>query len=287
MNGSRAWFEKDFYSVLGVGENATADDIKRAYKKLARQYHPDKNPGDKVAEEKMKDISEAYDVLSDAPKRQEYDNVRRLARSGYVGGQPGGGWQTTINMDDIPFDLSDLFGGMFGGARGRQRPSDVEASISLTFEQAAHGTTIDAGGTKVKIPAGVADGARVRARGSGRSGGDLYVRVAVEPHPVFGRAGSDLIVTAPVPFTTAALGGTIDVPTFEDGTVKLKVAPGTQSGKTLRVRGRGLPKSKGGNGDLLVTVQVSVPEELTDEQRSLFEELARSLNGSARKKHQA
>ncbi|MFN2614960.1 MAG: DnaJ C-terminal domain-containing protein [Actinomycetota bacterium] len=289
MNGSRAWFEKDFYKVLGVGEKASADEIKRAYKKLARQYHPDKNPGDKVAEEKMKDISEAYDVLSDQKKRDEYDQMRRLAQSGYVGGQPGGQWQTTINMEDIPFDLGDVFGGIFGNARGRRhnaRGSDLEAVARISFEDAVHGTTIDAGGSKVKIPPGIKDGARIRARGRGASGaggsGDLYVRVEVEKHPVFGRNDFDLTVPMLVPFTTAALGGTIEAPTLDGEPVRIKIPAGTQPGRTFRVRGRGIAKSKGGAGDLLVTVNVMVPEKLSDEQKDLLDRFARSMNGAAR-----
>src|SRR5205823_13168042 len=140
VNGSRAWFEKDFYKVLGVGENASADEIKRAYKKLARQYHPDKNPGNKDAEEKMKDISEANDVLSDPKKREEYDQVRRMSRSGYAPGAGGGAWQNVRFEDGAPFDLGDLFGGIFGGGGGRrggarapQRGADLETSVRISF----------------------------------------------------------------------------------------------------------------------------------------------------------
>ena len=270
MNGSRAWFEKDFYKVLGVGEGATADEIKRAFKKLARVHHPDRNPGDTVAENKMKDASEAYDVLSDDAKRQEYDQMRRLARSGYVGGDPGQGWRTTVRMDDIPFDLGDLFGGAFGGGgRSRARSADVEARARVSFEDAIAGATIpiqvDGREFKVKVPAAVNDGARIRVRGRGRSGGDLYVVVEVAPHPVFGRHGKDLTVTVPVSFPDAVLGGRVTAPTL-DGSVTITIPEGTQTGRTFRARGKGFA-----GGDLLVTVEVAVPTGLSDEERDLIE----------------
>jgi molecular chaperone DnaJ len=290
MNGSRAWFDKDFYSVLGVGEGATTDEIKRAYKKLARQFHPDKNPGDKAAEEKMKDISEAYDVLSDPKKREEYDQVRRLARSGFAGGAPGSQWESTIHYEDIPFDLGDIFGGIFGGgartggrtrARQPQRGHDVESRVRISFADAVHGTTIPVrvgnDEFKVKIPPGIRDGARVRVRGRGGSGdagsGDLYVVVEVEPHPMFGRKGDDLTVTIPISFPKAALGATVEVPTLNGGPVKVKVPAGTQPGTTLRVRGKGIVTSKK-TGDLMVTIQVKVPVKLSARERELIEQLA-------------
>ena len=363
MNGSRAWFDKDFYKVLGVGENATADEIKRAYKKLARQFHPDKNPGNKEAEEKMKDISEANDVLSDAKKREEYDEVRRLSRSGYApGGGAGGAWQNVRFEEGVPFDLGDLFGGIFGGggrrggARAPQRGADLETSVRISFEDAARGVTVpvrvvrDApcaacggsgdrsgwahpcptcGGTgavqesqgmfsfaracptcggsgrqiqdpcpvchgagiehktenvKVKIPAGIRDGARIRVRNrggavSGGQTGDLYVLVGVDKHPVFGRADSDLTVDVPVSFSEAVLGTKVSVPTLEEP-VTVKIPAGTESGKVFRVRGRGIPKPKGGRGDLLATVRVHVPKKISKEERALIEKLA-ELDGEA------
>lgn len=286
MNGSRAWLEKDFYSVLGVSEGAKPEEIKRAYKKLAQKFHPDRNPNDKAAEEKMKDISEAYDVLSDEKKRAEYDQVRHLARSGYAGGAPGSQWESTINVGDIPFDLGDLFGGIFGGGGGRarrapRRGGDVEARARISFEDAVKGTTIDvrgpSGPVKVRIPAGVKDGARIRARGRGAPGeggsGDLYVVVEVEPHAVFGRKGDDLTVTVPVSFPAAALGTNVSVPTLNGGPVTVKVPAGTQPGTVMRVRGKGVHLDKR-NGDLLVTVQVEVPKKLSKKERELIQQLA-------------
>jgi molecular chaperone DnaJ len=211
MNGSRAWLGKDFYEVLGVGESASADEIKRAYKKLARQHHPDRNPGDKQAEEKMKDVSEAYEVLSDAKKRGEYDQVRRMSRGEFGPGFVAGGRGGSVRFEGIPFDLEDLLGGIFGGggrrggARAAHRGADIETAVRISSEDAARGTTIaiplrhtapcpTCGGSgveqrietvRVRIPAGVRDGARVRVRdrggtASGGRAGDLFVRVSVD-----------------------------------------------------------------------------------------------------------
>jgi molecular chaperone DnaJ len=363
VNGSRAWFEKDFYSVLGVQENATTDEIKRAYKKLAREFHPDKNPGNKEAEEKMKDISEAHGVLSDPKKREEYDEMRRLSRAGYAPGS-GGQWQQGGGFEGgIPFDLGDLFGGVFGGGarRGRgagRRGADLETAIRISFEDAARGATVpvkvrrDApcttcggsgdrsgsartcptcggsgtvaesqglfsftrtcpacGGSgrqiadpcptcrgsgvehrtetvKVKIPAGINDGARIRVRGRGGAAagaqtGDLYVVVGVEPHPVFGRSGTDLTIRVPISYSEAVLGTKVSVPTLDEP-VTVKIPAGTESGKVFRVRGRGISRPKGGRGDLLVTVEVTVPKKVSKEERELIEKLA-SMNGGAAK----
>lgn len=212
VNGSRAWFEKDFYKALGVGENASADEIKRAYKKLARQHHPDRNPGDKQAEEKMKDVSEAYEVLSDAKKRGEYDQMRRMTRGDFGPGFVAGGRAGSVRFEGIPFDLEDLLSGFFGGegrrrggARAAHRGADLETAIRISPEDAARGATVaipvrrDApcsacGGSgvehrtekvRVRIPAGVRDGARIRVRDRGEAApggraGDLFVRVSVK-----------------------------------------------------------------------------------------------------------
>lgn len=356
MNGSRAWLEKDFYKVLGVAENAPADEIKRAYKKLARQHHPDRNPGDRKAEERMKEISEANDVLGDPQKRAEYDEMRRMARGGFGSGGFGGGF-SGVNVGDLG-DLGDLFGGVFGGARRRgrraARGADLETSVHISFEQAAQGATVpvqvrrdapcrtcagsgDASGSaqacstcrgtgmvqesqglfsfarpcvtcagagrvvvtpcgacagsgvetrseelKVKIPAGVKDGARIRVRErggavAGGQTGDLYVVVSVAPHPVFGRSDADLTLDLTLTYPQLALGATVSVPTLDEP-VRLKIPAGTQPGRTFRVRGRGLPK-RGGTGDLLVTVNVTVPSKLGAEERELIERLA-ALDGA-------
>jgi molecular chaperone DnaJ len=375
----REWFEKDYYAVLGLQKGATEKDVTRAYRKLAKQHHPDANPGNREAEEKFKDISAAYDVLGDAAKRKEYDEVRDMVASGagnpFAGGGPGGfggpgggvRWETG-DMGDIG-GLGDLLGNIFGG-RGRRtaqsrgagprRGSDLEAEVHLSFDDAVRGATIavqltgaapchTCGGTgaapgtvpqtcpqcngagtlavdqgpfsfsqicprcsgsgrvvekacptcggsgsetrtrdvKVRIPVGVANGQRVRVKGKGTTGanggppGDLYVTVHVAPHALFGRRGDNLLLRVPVTFSEAALGAEVKVPTL-DGAVTVKIPPGTASGKTLRVRGRGMPKAGGGAGDLLVTVDVVVPQSLSDEQRQAVEALAATESANPR-----
>lgn len=274
MNGSRAWFDKDFYRVLGVSETATVEEIKSAYKKLARANHPDRNPGDSAAEDRMKDASEAYDVLSDAAKRKEYDQMRHVSRTGYAGGTNGSAWNTNVHFEDLPFDLGSIFGN--AGRRRPRRGSDVEALARISLADAVRGTQVtirqDGRDLKVKIPAGVEDGARLRVRDRGAPGeagpGDLFVRVEVESHATFSRRGRDLMTHVSVPFTDAALGTTVQVPTL-DGPVTVKVPSGTQPGTTLRVRGKGGP-----GGDLLVSLNVVIPEHLSDEERQLIERLA-------------
>jgi molecular chaperone DnaJ len=353
VNGSQAWIEKDFYKVLGVEEKATEDQIRRAYRKLAQKHHPDRNPGDKRAEERMKEISEAYDVLSDSSKREQYDAMRRMGANGFAGGYGQGNFN--IRVEDLG-DLGGIFSTMFGGGGPRARRSaprgeDRTAEAHLSFEDAMRGATISVnlpgeapcatcggsgaepgsavstcpvctgsgvveedqgffsipracdrcGGSgrivekpcrtchgtgrqatsdtvRVRIPAGVRDGARIRVRGKGGSRGgapgDLYVVVRVAPHASFGRRDDDLTLTLPVSFTAAALGAQVKVPTL-DGSVTLKIPPGTQGGRTFRVRGKGAPRAKaGGYGDLLVTVTIIVPTEVTEEQRELLEKLA-------------
>jgi molecular chaperone DnaJ len=357
--------EKDYYAALGVTKDADAAAIKKAYRKLARELHPDKNPGDAKAEARFKEVSEAYDVLSDKAKRDKYDEERGLFGRGFRPGASSGGG-TTFDMSDLfggsnntNFgDLfSDLFGssgaGGFAGARGAgpTRGQDVSAAIDLGFEEAVHGTTLplqlsgpgtcrrchgsgaepgtgthrcptcggtgsivrnqggfgfsepcrdcrgtgtivehpctECGGTgvtnqtrsiSVRVPAGVRDGAKLRISGKGTPGtnggpaGDLFVTVHVRPHQLFGRSGDDLTLTVPITFAEAALGTTLRVPTL-DGSVALKIAPGTPSGRTLRVRGRGVAK-KGKTGDLLVTVDVAVPQKLSGDAREALEKYA-------------
>lgn len=285
----REWLEKDYYADLGVSKSASAKEIKRAYRKLAQQYHPDTTAGDPASEAKFKEVNEAYSVLSDHKTRAEYDEAREaFVRGAYAGG-PGGSTQY-VTIDD----LGDLFGGggggvfgglgdLFGrGARAPQPGADIEAEVSLSFHEAISGTTrsfgVDGGRPlEVKIPAGVNDGARIRFRGKGRPGsiggppGDLYVRVRAGSHPVFGRSGKDLKLEVPITFTEAALGTKITVPTL-DGSVTLRIPEGTPSGKKFKVSSKGVETAKG-TGDLIVTVTVAVPETLDDEQRALLEKL--------------
>ncbi len=289
----REWLEKDYYATLGVAPNASDSEIRTAFRKLAQQYHPDAKPGDTAAEERFKEINEAYAVVGDKEQRKEYDQVRTMGAE-FIGG-PGGTQYVRVE------DLSDLFGGagdsglgsifgglgdIFGGGTGRRRrPSrgrDREADITLSFHEAISGATkeltVDGRRIKVKVPAGVNDMARIRIAGkgdpspNGGEAGDLFVRVHVADHPFFKRADANLHLTVPVSFPEAALGANIDVPTL-DGKVTLKIPPGTPNGKTFRVTGKGAPKPKGGAGDLLVTVEVEVPTELESEERALLEQL--------------
>jgi len=306
---SQDWFDKDFYKVLGVDKSVSAADLKKTYRKLARQYHPDSNPGDAKAEAKFKEISEAYSVLNDPEQREEYDQIRamgsgaRFSAPGASGGgfddvfsrfgqQRGGTTSGPAGFEDF-FSMFDQGGGGFGSGRfgqttggyrgfgGPQRGSDVTARTTIDFVTAAKGETITLQGEdnkpfKVKIPAGVSDGQKIRLRGRGRpspdggESGDIVVTVAVRPHPVFARDGLNLRLTVPVTFTEAALGATIEVPTLGGDPVRLRVAPGTPSGRVLRVKGRGIQTSKG-TGDLLAEVQVAVPTHLDDAAREALE----------------
>ncbi len=372
MNGDvkREWFEKDYYQILGVPKNATQEEIKKAYRKLAQRYHPDANPGNKEAEERFKEISAAYDVIGDEHKRKQYDQVREMVASGFGAGPgPGAGWPGggRVRFEDLGFDLGDLgdlFGGLFGGRRGRPRAArgaDLEAEVTIAFEDAMRGTTVPVriqgpapcsacGGSgaapgsspvvcpqcrgageiavnqglfqieqtcprchgsgrvvervcptcrgtgserrtrtfQVRIPPGVRDGARIRLRGHGEPGapgappGDLYVRVHVRPHAFFRRRGDDLEVVVPITYTEAALGADIQVPTL-DGPVTMRVPPGTPSGKTFRLRGKGAPR-RGGQGDLYVMVNVEVPARLSRKERELLEQLREVETESPRRR---
>jgi len=365
------WANKDFYKVLGVDKDADAAVIKKAYRKLARENHPDSKPGDTAAEERFKQVAEAYDVVGDADKRREYDEMRSLYAGGFPGGFQGGFGGQNVNFGGpggAGFDLSDLFGGLFGGGApgqqaGRRRPvrgSDLETQASIGFTDALDGTTIslrlssDAAcetchgtggkpGTKphvcptcggagmvvnnmgggfamnetcpqchgsqvvydepcptchgsgrgrasrtiqARIPAGVKDGQKIRLKGKGAPGeaggpaGDLFVTVRVSAHPVFGRKGDNLTLTAPITFDEAALGAEITVPTLNGGPVTLRIAPGTPNGRVLRVRGRGAPTKGGQKGDLLVTVEVQVPSTLDDAAKDLLLEYRKATAGT-------
>ncbi len=285
---SNDWFDKDFYATLGVQKDVSPADLKKQYRKLARQFHPDSNPGDAKAEARFKEISEAHAVLSDPKQRQEYDAVRAMAggRPRFAPGGSGGfedvfgGFGGGPRVQYSQGDFDDLLGGMFGGASpfGARRPSkgrDVTARAALDFTSAVQGDTLKltVGGKTmtVKVPAGVHDGQKIKLAGKGDPSptggepGDLILTVQVRPHPVFTMDGLNLRVDVPVTFAEAALGATIEVPTLGGGPVRLKVAPGTPSGRVLRVKGRGVAGRKG-TGDLLATIQVAVPSHLTKEQ---------------------
>jgi molecular chaperone DnaJ len=363
----REWFDKDYYAILGVEQAASQKDITKSYRQLARQLHPDANPDDKAAEERFKEVSAAYEVLGDPEKREQYDEVRRMGPM--AGGFGPGGFAGGQGVHFDAGDISDLIGNLFSrGRAGRQqqapqgprRGADIEATLTMPFDDAIRGATTtvnvtsdvrcpdcfgsgaavgtsprpcpDCGGTgavdedqgffsfsrpcpscggrgriidtpcptcaglgsvrrprqvKVRIPQGVRDGQRIRVKGRGGAGanggpdGDLYVRVQVAPHALFGREADNLTLTVPVTFAEAALGSDVTVPTLDGGTVTIRVPAGTRSGRTFRVRGRGVvtPKSK---GDLLVTVEIDVPQELSDAEREAIEALASATEGSPR-----
>jgi molecular chaperone DnaJ len=376
---TKDWIEKDYYKVLGVSNDAKPEEIKKAYRKLARNNHPDQNPGNADAERRFKEISEANDVLSNEAKRKEYDEARRLFGGGgfrFPGAgtrAPGGG----VGVDDLfrtasDSSFTDLFGGLFGGsggatrttrystARGPRRGSDVEGEVTVDFLEAIEGVTVSmqmisdapcevcrgtgakagtvprvcptcegsgmqtstSGGVfavtepcrdcrgrgmvvddpcpvchgsgrgkstkamQVRIPAGVTDNQRIRLKGKGGAGenggaaGDLYVTVHVRSHPIFGRKGDNLTLTAPVNFTEAALGAEIEVPTLGGQPVKLRIPPGTPNGRTFRVRGKGVRRRDGTRGDLLVSIEVLVPAALNDQARQALASYAEAV-GSA------
>lgn len=371
----REWFEKDYYAVLGVSEKAAQKDITSAYRKLARQFHPDANPGDQAAEDRFKEISAAYEVVGDAETRKEYDEARRMGpmAGGFGGGGPGGAGGG-FGPGGIRFeggDISDLIGNLFSRGRagtqnppptGPRRGADIESDLHLSFDDAisgitttvnltsdvrcpecfgsgaepgtaprtcptcngrgavdedqgffsfsrpcntcgGHGRIIDnpchvcAGQgsvrrprqVKVRIPKGVRDGQRIRVKGKGGAGanggpdGDLYVKVNVAGHPLFGRAGDNLTITVPITFPEAALGADIVVPTTGEEPVTIRVPPGTRSGRTFRVRGRGV-EGRRATGDLLVTVEVAVPQSMTDAERKALEAYA-ATNGESPRSH--
>jgi len=366
---TKDFLEKDYYKVLGVSKGASADEIKKSYRKLARKYHPDANKGDSTAEEKFKEISEAYNVLSDDKRRKEYDDARSLFGGGVRMPGSGGGYNfdlgdlfgNTPGQGGAGGGLGDLLGGVFGRRSSQPRPrrgADVETEASLSFSDAIDGATVSlhlAGegpckvcqGTGAKagtvprvcptcegtgqgsrnlgnfafsepcktcrgrglvvddpcpecsgsgramstrtiqarIPAGVGDGQRIKLKGKGAPGerggpaGDLYVRVHVSPHPVFGRSGHNLTVTVPVTFPEAALGAEIKVPSLNGMPVNLRVPAGTPNGRTFRVRGKGVRRQDATMGDLLVTVNVQVPKTLEGDARETLETFRKLTGG--------
>ncbi|MEI7697636.1 MAG: DnaJ C-terminal domain-containing protein [Actinomycetes bacterium] len=272
-------YEKDFYKILGIDKKAGADEIKKKYRALARELHPDKNKGDAVKEDKFKGISEAYEILSDAKKRAEYDEARALyERGGFRAPQGGrGGAQQGGDFNDFfgSGNPQDIFANLFGGGRrGPQKGQDLQTEASITFRESILGTNLDLrlstdrGVTQnitARVPAGVNDGAKIRVKGKGASGeagsGDLFILLHVKPHPIFARKGENLTLTLPVTFAEAALGADIKVPTLTGEDVTVRIAPGTSNGRTLRVKGRGITKGST-TGDLLVTVDVQVPQRI-------------------------
>lgn len=329
---------KDYYKILGVPRTADEKAIRQAFRRLARQHHPDVNPGDKKAEQRFKEINEAYQVLNDAERRAKYDQVLELREhgggweeilrgAGAGAGQDGGTFRVYTSGDPGQFSefFEQLFGGLGAGGfgegifgpgtrRGRSRTAgggggvnledllrqqqgapapagDVEGTVEITLEEAFHGTrrtvTVPADGARparsldITIPAGVRSSQRVRAAGGGH-GGDLYLRVEVLPHPIFTRDGDDIICSVPVPVWTAALGGEVQAPTL-GGPVTVKIPPGTRDGQIFRLRGRGMPRVRGGGaGDEMARVRLVLPQPLTDRDRELFEEMRRLHEAAAK-----
>ena len=283
---------KDYYAILGLPRTASAKDVKAAYRRLARKFHPDMNKGAPKAEAKFKEINEANEVLSDPVKRKRYDTLGADWDSLRTAQHPGAGrvhadFGGEGNLGGFSDFFRTFFGGGFsGGSEGedlfesgarRARASDLEAMVDLTLEEALRGTSraIQVGDRRVevKIPAGVREGLRVRiAGGAGAAGGDIYLRVRLLPHPQFERAGDDLQTTVTVPLTTAVLGGEVSVPTL-DGPRGIKVPAASRVGRMFRLAGEGLPRQQGGRGDLLARLSVELPQKLSPREAELFTEL--------------
>jgi curved DNA-binding protein len=291
---------KDYYKTLGVDRQVDDKEIKKAYRKLARETHPDRNPGNPKAEERFKEINEAYEVLGDAEKRRTYDELgSNYFRYQQMGGDPRaydfsqwarqGGAGQRVQFEDLNDlfggggDFSDFFSSIFGSAGGaRTQPlrRNTEQPVQITLEEAYAGTArtlVDTSGDRftVKIPAGIDTGQKVRFRGKGSQGGDLFLVIEVLPNALYERDGADLRSTVTIDVVTAVLGGSARVPTFK-GDVSLKIPAGTQGGRTIRLAGRGMPQLRRRNefGDLLVQVQIRVPTKLDERERELYEQLA-------------
>ncbi len=298
---------RDYYNLLGVDRKASQKDIKQAYRKLARQYHPDVNPGDASAQEKFKEINEAYEVLSDPDKRKKYDMLgadwnRYQQRGGtggfdwgqYTRGGAGGASGAPGNFGNG--DFSDFFESLFGGLGGQRprsgptstaqvgRGRDIESPVDVTLRESFTGSkrivTVDGERLEVDIPAGVRDGSKIRVSGKGGRGvsggprGDLFLTIEILADPQFRRDGDDLYVSVPIDLYTAVLGGEARVPTLEGKELIVTIPAGTSSGKKLRLRGKGMPRLRGGGmGDLFAELQVEVPARLTEAQRALFQQL--------------
>lgn len=294
---------RDYYETLGVQRKASEQEIKTAYRKLARQYHPDRNPGDKEAAAKFKEVQQAYDVLSDAKKREQYDRFGPEFESRAAGPGPGAGpftfrWGSPGGPEAGGFnaaDMEDLMEQMFGGAFGNQRPrrgrraapqtppQDLQQEITVDFLTAARGGTVEmlkqsADGSaerlQVHVPAGIAEGGTLRVRGQGQDGGDLYVKVHIRPHSYFRREGQHVIVDLPITVGEAILGAKVDVPTIE-GIITLTVPPNSSSGQRLRLRGKGLASPAGGaRGDQFVELKIVVPRSTDERSVELIREFA-------------
>jgi len=284
-------YEKDYYQILGVTGNADSTAIKKQYRKLARELHPDKTKGDKKLEDRFKAVSEAYDILSDSKKRREYDDARQAFKSGRVPPGFNGGGQGFNGGDfsDLFGPSGDIFSTLFGGARQRHG-ADLQTEASISFKDSIYGTELNlrlspAGSPPTsittRVPAGIKDGAKIKIKGRGAPGaagpGDLYVLVHVTPHPIFSRKDENIHLTLPITFAEASLGADISVPTLDGDEVTVRIAPGTPSGRTLRVKGRGVKKGST-TGDLMIILDVRIPQRVDGEAKRAIEEFAKATN---------
>lgn len=284
-------YEKDLYGILGVAKNDNITIIKKAYRKLAKDLHPDKNKGDKKLEERFKEVSEAYDILSDPNKRAEYDERQSLLKSGgssspraYSSRASG---QPNLHPDDMSeffgYTNEDIFSSFFGsaGTQTRGRGNDLQSDITISFRDAIIGKemtlTLPEASIKVRIPSGVNDGAKIKVKGRGAKGssqnGDLILIVHVSSHPVYVRKDNDLFMNLPITFPEATLGAEISIPTFYGERIKVKINPGTQSGKVLRIKGKGIDESYG-IGDLFIKIEILVPQQLDSKAIKALEKFA-------------
>lgn len=297
---------RDYYETLGVKRDASEDEIKKAYRKLARQYHPDRNPGDKAAEARFKEVQLAYDVLSDQQKRQQYDQFGHAGPEAGFGGGPGGGFRWPGGNAGAgaapggfrqmnPEEAAELFGNLFGGGgeaglgdlfgqrarpgggrgrRARPQPEEVESEVSVPFLTAAQGGTVslrvDGRAIDVKVPVGIAEGQSLRLQGQAPGGGDLRLKIHIDPHPFFQREGNNVLLEVPLSLGEAALGTKVEVPTLGGDRLTVKIPPGTSSGARVRLKGQGI---KG--GDQFLEIKIVAPPAKDDRSRELIEEFAR------------
>ena len=287
-------YEKDFYKILGVEKTSSGSEIKKKYRTLARELHPDKNKGDKKLEEQFKKVSEAYDILSNEKTRSEYDEGRALfARGGYrspqnrSSGAGQGGQQFGDEFEGG--SAQDIFANLFGGRRGPRKGQDLQTESTITFRESILGTTLDLrlsvdGGSPqnitARVPAGVHEGIRIRLKGKGAPGeggsGDLFINLHVKPHPIFSHSGANLAMVLPITFAEATLGADIKVPTLSGEEVTVRIQPGTPNGRTLRVKGRGVKKGEVA-GDLLITVDVQIPKHLNSAAEKALEDFSAAM----------
>ena len=290
---AKDFFEKDFYQILGVAKSADSAAIKKQYRKLARELHPDKTKGDKKLEDRFKAVSEAYDILGDDKKRAEYDQAREAFKSGRIppgfSGNSSGGFTGNFNGADFS-DLfgsdNDIFSTIFGGGDRSRRGADLQTQTTISFKDSIKGTELNLNlrlqntapiNVTTRVPAGIKDGAKIKLKGRGAPGaggaGDLYVTINVQPHSFFARKDENILIKVPITFNEAVLGADINVPTIDGDEVKVRIAPGTPSGRTLRVKGRGI-RSKSVVGDMLITVEIVVPQRVDSAAKKALDDFA-------------